>query len=614
MDDKQAQSALPGLVNLDEASIARFTLKLAAPADGRFRMALLMPSPKSGFAPETWRNLPTRVLLMLNSGEIWVMDATGVRWGMALLAKAATALQTMGGLRLTNAQRFLRDELDLPSLQIGTVADGTRSGKDWPVRRVAVATGLAYAFQGGDTPVHPIDSTTLDQLQRSMDRRLTRALDAFFKSASTDALALASAYSGQWGRIYNYLLQGNSPYRLQFAQTCPLLLEHVAVSDVGFHWGRLRAIIDEGHHLNEYLGQMMCVTPAVLKCLAGVPLRTVGSRWLARPDVLFALVEHLRPERRPRSPEDWVIMNQLADLIEARIGRPVHLSFFAFMWLRETLHAGKQARYLSGGLPIDTRSSGLVNALHEDLQEMLAHEMGLFTWSAMVILPRAVQMSLDKWLMRHRIERLTRFGQAVQASMAKSAETMKDMAATARGLRYWPLMPTAFMSPEHSRRIVPLLDQHQLKKHGDMMRICLGNVPDYHLDCQRGRIFIVAIYDECDNPVSTAELRMRPFSGKSGEKVEVWVAQHTGYANSPVSSRCQDAIKALLNHVASDIVQRHLHLGRVAKHSFRDSQMAITDRIKAPFRAAALRAAFGPAAVDALIARCREAIKVVSRQ
>lgn len=579
------------------------------PPAGPLETALTFPPPSITLTHSTWRNLHTRALLMPNNQTLWTLDARGARWTQDRLAHAAAFLLKTHTLDSVLLNR-LRDELDLPDLQARPVHLDDFTTNGWATRSLAVALYLQEAFLVPDGAQPSVSSAALNLFHEELRQQLLLNLIELKARAPAQTMEIALQHPDVFGHIYNYLQQSNAPlYWRQFASAYPIFLKAIVMRDAPWPLQNLADLINDGLPLNEELARTLGITSATLRCLVGIPVRTIGHGWLTQLDTLMESLNQLRPECRPRSDEEWRIFNRVVSSLENRSERSARRSFYVRAWIRETLHNPRDPAWLDRN--IQQRHATLVDALFHDCLAVVAHELGLLGISRAIHIPQSVRGIMERWLLHFKPNRLLQFSQQYQEHQTSQRDDEDNLMSTALGERYWPLIPDEFVNSNQSRRIVPLINTNQLEKHGDAMRICLGNLPQYRVDCKQGRAFIVALFDSDDYPVSTAELRVQNLTPSPTEPIRISVAQHTGHRNAPVRAECRKAMADLLEYVGTDAIQKHLRVGLVAQRAYRDGQRSFSmSQLEAHIKSYAMRKTFGEKNMDELVLKCCAALEV----
>lgn len=545
---------------------------------------------------------------MLGNQTLWTLDARGVRWTQERLISVAELLLNIHTMDPVLLNR-LRDDLGLPDLQARPVHLDDFSTNGWATRSLAVALYLQQVFMVSRGTPPAVSSVALDQLHEELRQQLVLSLTELKTRIHPQAMEIAAQYPDAFGLIYNYLRQSQTPlYWHQFAHAYPIFLRAVIMRDAPWPLQKLVDLVNDGQPLKEELVQILGVTPATLRCLVGIPVNIIGHRWLTQLDTLVELLDQLRPECRPRTDEGWQIFNDLVDFLENRVGQPIRRSFYVRAWLREILHTPRERAQLERN--IQERHATVVNSLFGDCLAVIAHELGLLGLTRTVRLPQTVRATVVGWILQFKPNRLFQIGLEYQEHQLSHRREGERLMATALGERYWPLIPEDFISLDRSRRITPLINAHQLKKHGDTMRICLGNLPQYHIDCKKGHAFIVALLDAQDHPLSTAELRVQDTAPGPKDPIRLRVVQHTAHANTAIQHECRLAMLNLLEKVQTDAIQKHLRLGLLAQRAYREGQASFSmSQVEAHTKGGAMRRIFGEARMDDLIAKCRTALE-----
>ncbi len=370
----------------------------------------------------------------------------------------------------------------------------------------------------------------------------------------------------------------------------------------------MRSAIDQGRPLNDLLINLLFTTSAVLRCFVGLSSASFGSNWLECPEALIEVLEHIHPERRPKTEASWGKLRALVNAAEKKLERRSCHSFYIRAWLRERMHEDSITVDSISTMQIGTGLAASVDALWENLQLVLAGELGLHASDHTNRIPRVIRITAGKWLMQYKLRRLVLLDKKFNEQLEQARQEDSGLKAFTMGVRYWPLIPSDFVSTSCSRRVSPLIDATQLTGHGKVMQICLGNSIAYHQNCRAGRAFIVAFYDESDNPVSTAELTLKSASDNT---IQVEVVQHTGFCNAAVSRNCSMAMTELQSHINNKAVQAHLRLGLLAKGYLRTASHFAINRVELRSKTRAIQMTFGEDAWNALVQQCHTALALV---
>ena len=192
-------------------------------------------------------------------------------------------------------------------------------------------------------------------------------------------------------------------------------------------------------------------------------------------------------------------------------------------------------------------------------------------------------------------------------ALEKARAGDENLIACMRGDRYWPLLPSAYVTADGRRRALPLVTRQQLIDHGTAMANCLedSHLQTYARACRSGSTFLVGFVDgESGTPRSTAELKVSRL--REGAAMVVEVVQHTAHRNSAPALPCTIAMRDLLRHVQGEAVQMHLRLGVTAvRASHRHGAGAISSAQRNTSMRA-FRSVLGDHTVEELEGQCKQ--------
>ena len=572
--------------------------------------AVVFPGPMLALPQSTVRNLRSLALLRLHQGSLWVISVVGYRWTGDRLASVAAMLEAHGEADpdavLTNR---LSDQHGLPGIRVDRPKMTDLDGSAWNVRPLAVAVGLARVFAGGSKALRAITSAEADELAVAIRRSLTDAMARFRSNLDDEALALCRGFGESALLVYNYLAASeHRRNRLQFARVLPVFLQVVGSAHDGSPYREMRQAIDAGQPLADLVCRAFGVGPSVFRCILGVPIETCGPRWLNSPVTLLRLINAIRPDMRPHQDSaDWGRLNQLVECAEGLIGRSIEHSIIGRMWVRDSMNCGAAPELASLQPDIDARILPIVELFREELILTLRGSQPGQTKSARRIADEKVRQIVDHLLLRRTPKQLTKLALHWHDALEKARAGDENLIACMRGDRYWPLLPSAYVTADGRRRALPLVTRQQLIDHGTAMANCLedSHLQTYARACRSGSTFLVGFVDgESGTPRSTAELKVSRL--REGAVMVVEVVQHTAHRNSAPALPCTIAMRDLLRHVQGEAVQMHLRLGVTAVRASRRHGAGAISSAQRDTSMRAFRSVLGDHTVEELEGQCKQ--------
>jgi len=572
--------------------------------------AVVLPGPILPLPQSTVRNLRSFALLRLHQGSLWVLSVVGYRWTGDRLASVAAMLEAHGeadpDAMLTNR---LSDQLGLPDIRVHRPTMSDLDGSAWNVRPLAVAIGLARVFASGSKPHGAITSAGTDAFAVVIRRSLANAMASFRSNLDDEALALCGGYGDSALLIYNYLAASeHRRNRLQFARVLPVFLQVVGSAPDGSLYREMRQAIDAGRPLANLVCRSFGVGPSVLRCILGVPIKMCGSRWLDSPVTLMRLINAIRPEMRPQQdPTDWARLNQLVECAERVIGRSIDHSIIGQMWVRDSMHSGAAPESGSLQPDVDARILSIVEMFREELIWTLSGDQLGRKKSTRHIVDDKVRQIVDPFLLRRTHKQLTKLALQWHDALEKAGASDVNLIACMRGERYWPLLPSAYVTADGRRRVLPLVTRQQLIEHGTAMANCLesSHLRTYDRACRSGSTFLVGFVDgESGAPRSTAELKVSRL--REGAAIVIEVVQHTAHQNSAPAPACAIAMHDLLSHVQTEAIQMHLRLGVTAVRAACKRGAGAISSVRRNTSMQAFRSVLGDRSVGELEEQCNQ--------
>jgi hypothetical protein len=574
---------------------------------GACRQALVMPSPCAKLNPKVLRNLPTRALLVTRNGMLWALDAVGILWHDALIQTVAEIFESNPDCELGQLQYKVQEVAGLSTVRIAFASPLTRESRSWPYRQFFVAACLVKILKG-QTDIRTSD---IERATQHIEGRLANALQTHFCNAIPEAAFRLDLFPQNLGAIHNFLHHPvHRKYRQQFALVSPAMLEMLAIHSEKEHWKRLRKVIDSGQSVNDYFAAEFQISQHLTRCLLALPVGKVATRWLPHIRTLVNFLGNMIPERRPKTPEQWHELDSLVDLAETQSAKSFHTSFFVRAWVRETWHAGRAQKFLSGAKKIDPRPVEPIEAIYRALQTIVTHTLiAAKLGKGISRLPNPAAGALDQWLMTYSLRQIEKFSPSFLEECTNIDRIEEQIRTVMTNKSYWPLLPDEFISSDQSRRVVPLTNWDQLKRQGRELGICVGG-NSYNLACRNGRTYIVAFFDQRSRATaSTAELRLaKSARWNSPSPLEITVYQHTGRQNASIGQHCKAAMAELLDHIKTPAIQKHLRMGLLAKNGVLNAKRVPLERFT-PLLVDAVTHVFGKEAMDDLLSKCIKACR-----
>ena len=284
------------------------------------------------------------------------------------------------------------------------------------------------------------------------------------------------------------------------------------------------------------------------------------------------------------------------------LGRRLSESFFGWAWVREAMQSDPRRATRDIASPFESRAVTAVEVFREELIRVAAVEAGAPQIARRAIDANAIQRTIDKELLGVRVRRLIATAEQWHQAYLQARTQDDDLAAFMRGSRYWPLIPSEYVTNDGSRRIVPLVNSQAVMEHGKAMSICLAgsHLAAYDAACRKGRVFLLAMLDAASGArLSTAEFKATRHA--AGRKITVTLVQHTSQGNHAPSSACRQALHELGGVISSEPIQRHLRLGLTAMSTFRERRVEAVDRADLLAKIRAFRQTLGHEHYESLV-------------
>jgi hypothetical protein len=256
---------------------------------------------------------------------------------------------------------------------------------------------------------------------------------------------------------------------------------------------------------------------------------------------------------------------------------------------------------------IDARILPIVEMFREELILTLGGNQLGRTKSARRFADDKVRHVVDHLLLRRTPRQLAKLALHWHDAIEKARVSDENLIACMRGERYWPLLPSAYVTADGRRRVLPLVTRQQLIDHGTAMANCLegSHLQTYDRACRSGSTFLVGFVDgESGAPRSTAELKASRL--REGAAMVIEVVQHTAHRNSAPALPCAIAMRDLLRHVQGEAIQMHLRLGVTAVRASRKYGAGAISSAQRDTSMRAFRFVLGDHAVEELEGQCKQ--------
>jgi hypothetical protein len=566
--------------------------------------------------PRPLRHTACCAVFRTEPNAVWMLRTVGYEWTEERLAAAVEVVaRKLGHLPARRdpllAVRLAR-ALQVPQVQVLAAALDPPDPGQWETRRLALAARLQYLPPGERGPDPAALALDIDEIERALIARLGEALRRFAHSLDEDVLA-AAPDAARDIELYDYLADPiHRRNRLQLASTFPLFLRAAVSSGGSGAGGLIRRVVDDGVPLVRTLAAQWAVSPSVLRGLRGRPVETIGAQWQANIAALVTVLNALPAEFRPGADAAaWRAFNDHVSFAESAFGRRPWTSPLALAWLRQAARRGWTAETIAeADHDLQQASIALVDQLRQALIEALKAEGTLPTRTTV----DAAALSARAWHEADRVlagmapKRLIALAQRYRRELAVAQGEHASEIATARGARFWPLLPGEVLSGDRSRLVVPLDSRQALLAHGRAVVNCLGgsHLNHYAAACGRGDAFILGVLEAGSRrPLSTAEVRAQRLTLIG--RTEVRLVQHTAAHNAAPSRACRDAVAEAVALLGTAGGQDHLRRGARALAARRrgDAQL-LREFDLLPVRQA-VRATIGDRRFDELAAAFRQA-------
>ncbi len=564
--------------------------------------------------PRPLRHTACCAVFRTEANAVWMLRMVGHEWTEDRLAAAVEVVARRLGHLPTRRDPLLAVRLaralQVPQVQVLAAALDPPDPGQWETRKLALAVRLQYLPPGERAPDPAALAPDVDEIERGLLVRLGEALRRFAHSLDEDILA-AAPDAARDIELYDYLADPiHRRNRLQLASTFPLFLR-AAVSGSGAG-GLIRRVVDDGVPLVRTLAAQWAVSPSVLRGLRGRPVDVIGAQWQANIAALVTVLNALPAESRPGADAAaWRAFNDHVSFAESAFGRRPWTSPLALAWLRQAARRGWTAETIAeADQDLQQASIALVDQLRQALIEALQAESA----SSPRTTADAAALSARAWHEADRVlagmapKRLIALAQRYRRELAVAQGEHASEIATARGARFWPLLPGEFLSGDRSRLVVPLDSRQALAAHGRAVVNCLGgsHLNHYAAACGRGQAFVLGVLEAGSRrPLSTAEVRAQRLM--LAGRTAVRLVQHTAAHNAPPSRACRDAVAEAVAALATEGGQEHLRRGaRVLAARRRGDAQLLREFDLLPVRQA-VRATIGDRRFDELAAAFRQA-------
>lgn len=129
-----------------------------------------------------------------------------------------------------------------------------------------------------------------------------------------------------WLQIHNYLSHADPKIARNRRQSILLFpaLVHVAMQKPDGPFGiGLRAVIDTGQPMVDYVANRWQVRPVVVRRLRSVGYDDIGTEWADGPRSLAQILSVIPPEKYPRTRDQWRVFTEQAQLISTVLKHPL---------------------------------------------------------------------------------------------------------------------------------------------------------------------------------------------------------------------------------------------------------------------------------------------------
>jgi len=555
----------------------------------------------------TMRNLGSIAVLRLRRGTLWKLSVVGHRWTRDRLAAVASMLDDHDGADIdTVLINRVSDDLCLPNLQIAIPSTSDLDGSSWDVRPLAVASGLARVFAGGQIERATITGADVEAIAGEIRDSLTNALHRFRLALDEEALSRCRSFGDFTFKIYDYLVvDKNRRNRMQFADVLPLFLPAIATRQGESPYREIRRAVDAGERLAPVVCKAAGVNPSSFRSLVGVTIYHSGSRWLDSPMTLVELIDSIRIDRRPAlDPAAWARLNRLVEHAESVAGCRIEQSLAIKFWVREALNSRAGIRDVGTAPNFDVRTQILVDGFRDELLLAFGSHQQTGLRAKRPSGDDALRKVVERWILKSTRKQLCTLAPNWMGAYTALKARDEDLIATMRGKRYWPLLPSSFSSADGTRRVVPLISQKQLADFGVSMANCLATayLKSYDAACRSGTTYLVGLLDNLScEPCSIAELKLELYENS---RLAVSVVQHTAKMNANPGRSCISTVDELLQHVQGTIVQAHLRLGFTVVRATRKQGTYAISQADRDTRRRALRYVLGDLAFEELRQQC----------
>jgi hypothetical protein len=561
---------------------------------------VIFPPVDDALAAAPLRNVTCCALLRLRDDSARFLRMTAMPWTGDRLDAVERSLLRLDGDGASDPElaRRIAYELGMPTLALANAPLDRVDPAAWDLRRTAVALVSRTLCRHPDR-VEPSrareQATALEQCLRA---DLERSLATFAAGLDPEARVVATRHGRLDVALYNFLVRKpHRAWRLQFAQTFPILVHAAATGGWGSSGANIRAMVDAGLPLLKHLAARWAVSPGTLRCLLGRAVDHIGLAWQEKPHTLVRILDALRPEDRPGDgPEGWRRLDDAVMAAEEIFRRPVASSPLTLGWLREAArHGFARLDETRGGRRLPPEAVPLIDRLRTALVEHLATVAVAKLANNDGDLRVAAATVADRQLAMLHPGRLAAIARDFALEYAPRRAALEREMRVADGRRFWPLLPRDFVAAAGARRVTPLATRAEFRQEGMAQDLCLqGGAELAHMAqaCTSGEVYLLSVRDAGTGaPLSTAEIHVVRSLGVG--RPELRVRQHKARGNARPSPACAAALAEALSWAAGREVQEHLEEGRRDAWKRRKATPATVADLDFAVTREALRAALG---------------------
>lgn len=590
------------------------------PAEG-IDAFVVLPSPEGPLPPAALRQVASCALVRLADATVWFLRARDGAWSPERLATTARVLVAQAPFRRDAARLTgtLRHELRAPTLAVLPAVLDEVDAASWDLRGLAIAIAIRSRC-GSDGALDPaaIAEATRD-VEDELRAALAPALAEFAGRTDSEAMRAVVAATGAADvAIYNYLVEPpHRVWRLQLAQTFPLLLRAAAIGEAASVGETIRNVVDRGDPLVRTLAARWGVDGASVRCLRGKDAALVGRHWEGNVRGLARLLDALRPEDRPKEdPAAWARFNGAVAAAERIFRCPPWGAPVAQMWLRDAARRSIDGSEEESARRVwDAAAVAAVHRFRDTLARVLELEHGDASHPPGAAARLALEAAANRFVASRQPRRLREIAERFERELRDPRTESARQAARIANRRHWPLLPNDMTSADGSRIVLSLIERDALDRHGNALDICLTG--DYlapaSLDATQAAHFILGLVNAArSTPVSTAEIRVS--RSLRDARFHAEVLQHTGFRNRPPSRACASALAEALAAARSPAGQAHLEAAfRALRERARVSQAEADRRAERALLDDVLTRTLGPAMLAEIVTTARRRAEATRR-